>query len=417
MKFIGPIKHPYIFLFSVCLISRILFKWYSGFDNFELFTDSLRYDMLSDRIMEGDANMDMVAYLIAPLYPYLIALIKWAFGSHWEGILIAFQFVIVAISSVYIYKITYLIFKSEGKSLVAGLIYIFYPLTMWYNFTIVQETVFQCFFIFFIYHFLKSFRKHSKKDIYPAVIFFGLALLTKSHIIILIPIIMVLTFYYSNWKQVAISLGVLFIMVIPHGIVNYKKHNVFTISSYGNGSFFLLGNSEYTYDCITNPKGEMGKYSKAICDPSSVFDKDFVFGHYGQINLLPHKERNKKKFEYSINWIKSNPQKFIKLKWHGLQRFILPGLDYKVYNFKYWIVSFISGLLIYIPGLYFAFQKLKKKELDGLLLFSIYGLCAIIFIVFFPVNRFRVVTLEPFLIIYASGFYYNFIKKYYPLGS
>ena len=48
----------------LCLVSRIAFKLISGYDNFQLFGDSVRYDNMSNDILAGDANMDIVACLL-----------------------------------------------------------------------------------------------------------------------------------------------------------------------------------------------------------------------------------------------------------------------------------------------------------------------------------------------------------------
>ena len=68
-------------IFFSFLLTRIGFKWLSGADNFQLFYDSSRYDMLSNRIVNGNYNLDVTAFITAPFYPYFLATTKYLFGE------------------------------------------------------------------------------------------------------------------------------------------------------------------------------------------------------------------------------------------------------------------------------------------------------------------------------------------------
>jgi len=407
----------FFFLFVLCLITRILFKFFSPYDNYQLFLDSHRYDELSQRIIEGNFNLDVTSYIIAPLYPYTLALFKSLSGLHWQSLVTAYQFLLVSFSAVYIYKISWQLFKKEAPAMLSALMYIFYPLTLWYNFTLVQETSFQAFFIFFIFHFLNICEKASVKNIFLGSLFFSLALLTKSHILILAPLLFLILSVQKKIKAGILFMTFVLSATIPHGLVNKKIHDVYTFSSQGNASLFLLGHNDIAYPCLMGSSGPMGDISTPGCDPDIVFDPNFEVEGYGKINLENPKVRNSLRFKVALDWIKSNPQKFIKLKWHGLKRFILPGLDYNAYSFKFWFLSFFAGLLIYIPAYWNIFKKAKSQIKNHLLVLSIILLTATVFIIFFPINRFRVITLEPFLIVYAGLFYGKWYKKIRSLSS
>jgi len=398
-------------IFVTCLITRILFKVLSGYDNFQLFGDSYRYDNLSDQIIAGNGNMDIIAYLCAPLYPYTLALCKLIAGQNWEMLAIGFQFLLVALSAVYIYKLGNLLFKDEVRAVVAALIYIFYPLTLWYNFTLAQETSFQAYFIFFLYYFLSSIMKRSNKNTILASIFFTLAFLTKSHVTpLFIPIVLVFGFK-SMWKQLFLFVSLSLLMTLPHGLKNLNQHGIYTLSSQGNASLFLLGHSESTYPCLTKQAGEFGDFSVAGCNPNIVFDVNYDYGALGLVNQRSAKERNSIRQSVALDWIKSNPSKFWELKKLGITRAILPGVDRLQYKKVYWLLSLIAGLLIYVPGYFFLFKSLKKDKLLHFLPLCIVLLCAAIFMVFFPINRFRVITMEPMLCVYAASFYRKFWRS------
>ena len=398
-----------LILFIICFLSRLCFKYLSGYDNFELFGDSLRYDLLSNRIMSGNYDLDIVAFISAPFYPYFLAICKLILPSDWENLAVFLQFLLVSLSAVSLYNVSKLIFDDSRVSLLAALIYIFYPLTMWYNFTLTQETLFQCFFIFFFHAFIKFEILKSQSSLIAAGFFFSLALLTKSHITILLPIVLLILYYYRGVKPLLQFGSIILIMVLPFAWVNYKIHNVVSLSSYGANSLLLAGHSDETYPCLTNKIYQYPEIQKHGCNLDIIFHPPYEFEGYGQVNNLAIKERNSKRLELALEWIRTNPGKYLELKINGLLRFLLPGLDFRIYPPKFWITSLILGLLIYIPAYFELIQRARKKlRLDIVLTFAVILTIAIIFLVFYPQNRFRVITLEPLLIIYAAHYY---IKK------
>ena len=398
-------------LFTICFMSRVVLKVISGYNNFELFGDSYRYNNLSDRILNGNGDMDIVAYLSAPLYPYTLALIKYINAEAWQSIAVGFQFFLVSLSAVYIYKITVLLTRHNLTAIIAALLYTFYPMTMWYNFTLAQETTFQAYFIFFIYYFLNGLSTKSTKDVIGAACFWALAFLTKSHIIILAIPILIIFIYKKMYPKAGVFFIIAFFWTIPHGIINLKSHGVYTLSSHGNASLFLLGHSDDTYPCLIRRAGELGNFSADGCNPSIVFDKTYNHPTYGMVNLLSVKERNAERYKMASDWIKSNPDKFVRLKLLGFARAIMPGLDPIQFKFSYWLASFFFGLIIYVPGYLILYKKLKAEFWTHFLSLSIVLLCAAIFIVFFPVNRFRVITMEPLLCVYAAVWYADRFKR------
>ncbi len=396
----------------LCLVSRIAFKLISGYDNFQLFGDSVRYDNMSNDILAGDANMDIVAYLAAPLYPYTLALFKWIGGENWQIIAVSYQFILIALSTIALYRLSLLWFDNQKIAIAGCLLYIFYPLTLWYNFTLAQETSFQAYFLIFLYFIFRSIKEGGIKHIFLAATFWSLALLTKSHIIALIIPLTLIFLVKKRVKLLLLFLSLAFLCTIPHGLHNLDKHGVYTFSSHGNASLFLLGHSEATYPCLTKQAGELGTFSVAGCNPEIVFDLNYLDANYGYFNRQPPKERNAIRYQMAMDWIKSNPTKFWALKWHGLQRALLPGLDSKQFRTEFWLLSLIMGLLLYLPAYYVLYNKMKEEFWTHAFSLSIILLCAAIFIVFFPINRFRVITIEPLLCVYAGKWYANRIRDW-----
>lgn len=379
----------------------MLFKLISGFDNFELFGDALRYDFLSENILNGNQNLDITAFVTAPLYPYLIALFKIIGGEYWQLLAVSYNFILVSLSAVYIYKISMMLFKQSGWSYLAVIIYIFYPLTLWYNFSITQETSFQSYFIIFSYFFILFLEKNSWKHVLLSATFFSLAALTKSHIQLLIPFILILSWYYTAVRKMLVFMVLLLLFQLPQAYLNWYNHGIFSYSSFGDGSLFLAGHSAATYPCLSKEIEKFPDIKAQGCDLDIIFHPPYKFDNYGQVNVLPVNERNRIRYQIAWEWIRTNPDKFLELKWNALKRFVIPGLDSRIYDSFKWWVSLLSGLIIYLPawiGIYFA---LRKNDPASKYILSVYLVIAIIFIVFYPQNRFRVITLEPLLIVYS----------------
>ena len=172
----------------------------------------------------------------------------------------------------------------------------------------------------------------------------------------------------------------------------------------------MAGHSDETYPCLISDFKIFRKNQQKGCDLDLIFHKPYITEGFGNVNALPIYERNKIRQKIAFYWIKENPTKFINLKLNGLVRLIIPGLDFRIYNFSTWIMSLVIGLLIYIPAYITLWRSLKKDFWQHLLPISLIISVAIIFLVFYPQQRFRVITLEPLLIIYASYFYWKLLE-------
>lgn len=376
------------------------------YDAFELFGDAIRYDILSDNILKGDHNLDITAFITPPLYVYTVALSKLIFSSQWTTAMTVYHFFLISVSAVYVYKIASCLFNDKTTAWMAAVFYIFYPLTLWYNFTLSQEASFQSFFIIFCYYFIMALRQNSSRYLVYAALFLVLAFLTKSHIMLLLFILPAIIYLKAGFKSFALFISCLSVFLAPKVAINYQQYGVYSISDYGAGSFFLAGHSSVTFPCLTS---EIKKHPEIIeegCDLNIIFHPPYHFENYGQVNTLPLPERNRLRFLIAWDWIKANPAKFLRLKWNAFKRFLLPGLDHRYYDpLMYW-TSLIIGLLIYIPA-YYGLYLYRQKKVETIFFISLILLIAAIFIIFYPQNRFRVITVEPMLIIFSAWTYRN----------
>jgi hypothetical protein len=300
-------KFTYIILFLATFTSRIVFKLLSGYDNFELFGDSVRYDILSDRILDGNTDLDFIAFIISPLYPYTLALFKTLSASNWELIAVSFHFFLVSLSVVYLTKLSDLLFKHKVISILSGVLYMLYPMTLFYNFTLSQETSFQAYFIIAAYFLVKFLKDRSFLTLVKFSVLFSLSFLTKSHALMFAPWIVVLIFYdsqpfmsiKSKWIQTMVVGTICFLFTVPDGINNYQIHGIYTLSGTGVKTFFHNGNSQENYDFVFKNIGLNDDQEMQY-----IFDTTYYFEGLGKINAFPHKKKQDLHLDLAVQWIK-----------------------------------------------------------------------------------------------------------------
>lgn len=411
---ISPGKSALI-IFLIFFLVRLSFKLISGFDNYELHADTTRYDRLSDNILMGNYDLDVVAFLVAPIYPYFLALIKFISGAQWEMWVVFAQLGIVSLSGVYLFKLTELLFEKSLIAWIATALYCFYPGTMWLNFTFTQETLFQSFFIISNYFLLKACLANNPGAYIIAAIWYSFTFLTKSHVLFYAPFIVLIIFISSKYslnKKLQYSIifaSICLMATLPYGLYNLKENGIYTLSSYGTATFFHNGKSERTFQEIVHPLPLDQKPKGGLLD--FIFESDYFHEGYGQINVLPHAEKNKLHLEMALNWIKNNPKKFWELEWYSIKRFFTPGVSPRHFNQKIWLASFLSSLPIYLFGYIGIFLALRTNFKRHFWILSLMSVMMIFFLLFMPQTRFRTITLEPYYIIYAAlGIHFVYLK-------
>ena len=187
-------------IFFLIFFSRLIFYLFSPYDNFELQPDSYWYDKQSDGVLRGNFNLLRPLFITAPFFSYFQALIKLIFAQYWELSLSIIQIIICAISSVYLKNLADIIFKNYITNAILVLLITSYPLTLWFSFTFTQDIWFQSFLIIFMYYFYKYLLTNCKKTFFLSIIFFSLTYLTKSHILLFSPFIVLSIFLKKNLK-------------------------------------------------------------------------------------------------------------------------------------------------------------------------------------------------------------------------
>jgi hypothetical protein len=120
----------------------------------------------------------------------------------------------------------------------------------------------------------------------------------------------------------------------------------------------------------------------------------------------------------AMAWIKANPGKWMKIKLHDLVSFISPGVSYKYYDFRIWLIALVVYLPVYLLAYFGIWYAVRKAGLRSqLLVIGLFVTMLLFSTVWYVQNRFRTITIEPFYILYASFVLVMILRKWKPAKS
>ncbi len=398
-----------VFLFVLHLLTRVAFALALGWNNnYTLQVDSHELVRFGLQASTGDFNFELDRFIVSPLFSSVVALFKILFGDAWATLLLCFQLLLSALSGVYIFKIALLLFQSRKIGLLASLLFAVFPLTLWFTHTFSQECLFQAFFIFSLYHLIAALERKLTLHVCYAAVFFGLAYLTKSHILIFSLFIPLMFYHVFKFSKTTVWYTILFASIsiafsVPYGLYTYKKHGTYVLSSNGAAYQFYLGNTDAGYKTIVDvPPVGTADYLKMkdITVHAGYFNgSDSI---YNATLLLPQPEKQATFYRAAREWIAEHPQKFIELKAYNLALFFLPGVSWRHYPFRTWLATFLICLPVYMLA-YFALVRMLKARNPRVVPLVYVMLSMVIFsTVWYVQNRFRTITLEPLYLVYAA---------------
>ena len=399
-------------IFLLFFITRFLFLKISGFDNFQLQPDSMWFNEQSNEVLRGNFNLLRPLFITAPFFTYFQAFIKFLFSTNWLIVLELLQLAIAAISGVYFYKLSKLILKNEASSLISSIIFCFYPPTLWLVGTFTQDIWFQSFLIIFFYFFIKALQNNCLKNLVISAIFFSLTFLTKSHILIFsvfIPIIIYLKkniFFYKKIKFIILFILISFTATLPYGIYNLKVNKTYVISTNGLGGTLLVGRNEEAYLNHVKLSEITNEQKLRFRDTNYTIFKDI---RPKLKDLNPSQIQNLYLNE-SIKWILSNKKKNLELTLNHIKRFFTPGLSKYWQPYNVWVISLIVSAPLYILAYISIFRFLIIDFRENVWILGLALSILIFSAIFYFSGRFRVITLEPYYIIFASYYISNIIK-------
>ncbi len=409
-------KYQSYWIFGMILTSRCLFIFLSGMSPFDATPDTFRYDLLSSRIVGGEFNMDIGIFIVAPLYPWFLASMKFFFGSAWLEVAVFIQTFIAALSGVCLWKVAKQLFCLE-VAILSTFLFCLFPFTMWYTHALLQEGLFQSLLIFSVYFFLKDQESNNWKDLIISACLFSLTFLTKSHILFFSPFIALIIFLTKGLTlrkrlaHISVYAGICLLMTLPYGLYNLGVNNTYSLSSNGFGKMLWYGNSEFAYAMHTvDLTREHPKYEAINSDTTMLLmDKEEAFRRenfdlLSWLKVFPLNSVERQQFYLgkAKEWVRKNPKRFLHLKWLNCKRFFTPGVSKIHYPFRKWL----AVLLVSLPIYFFAYVGIwKALKIDfrkhSWLLFLIFSM--LIFTLFYGMqSRFRTITLESFYLIYAA---------------
>ena len=402
----------YLVIFAIALGIRFLWSSISGIESFSG-PDWARYDELSDNIINGNYNLDTGFFIVAPIYPYLVALIKFCFGNEYPFVLKFIQIIISSLSVIFLARTARLLFNSSLVEKYTALIFILYPMTLYWSHQFSQESLFQSLLIISLF-FAVSYQKETNfRNLFLMSLLLSLSALIKSHIIIAFPLILLVIFFNSKLLHISIQhclifIGVFMVLTLPYGIYNFKVNNIYVLSSSGAGAHFLTGHNDEVYKYIVDPPKLGTKEHNKI--KAMTFDSIAKLQNTDFKNV---KEREMLFFNTGLHWITENPMKTIELGIQNLKNFFMPGVNKNHYSFKYWLISIIVSapifLLAYFEIIRHSYINFRKHSFIWVLIISM-----IIFsVVFYSQNRFRVITVEPWYIVYASSALVYLLRRFF----
>ena len=391
----------YLFLFAMTV--RYAWAYISGVDNFS-FNDWGRYDSQSDEILKGNFNLELVFFITAPLYPYTVALFKLLFSDSYVKVLEFFQITLSSVSVIFLALTTNEIFKSKTTSLLTGYAFALYPITLYWVHVFGQETLFQAILIIGLYYFTRFIRDRDNKTIFVASLLLSLALLTKSHIQLVFPFL-ILSIILTSEKPlraiqpVVIMLATIIFTTLPYGIYNKVVNDTYVVASSGGGGHFLTGHNDDVFTYIVDPP------PRGSAEHQRLANMDFhVFRELGpKLQGLSHAEKQSLYFKTGLEWSLSNIKKSLILAAINLKRFLQPGFHKGNQDPKLWLISFIIALPVFTLAYLEILRSIVRNWRSHTQIISLFLGMVAFSIIFYAQNRFRVITIEPWYLMYACS--------------
>ncbi len=396
-----------IFLFAFFI--RICWTYFSGLSVFAN-PDWNRYNLQSDEILTGNFNLETQLFITAPLFSYLVAGFKFIFSQNYVEVLCLFQLLISSLSVIFLVKTAILIFKNPIISKLTGLSFSIYPITFYWVNQFGQETLFQALLIIGLYYLVSFLNYKSLKSIFLASLILSLAALTKSHIIMMLPLIAIIIFMAEktigrSFYYVTLFYTIMMLMFLPYGLYNYYTNGIYVFSSTGLGGHFLLGHNEDIYKYIVEPP------QKGTLEYNRITSMDFdIFRELKpELENTTHAMKQSIYLKAGFQWFMENPTKSAKLAFQNTINFITPGFNRKHYEFYPWLLAFLFSLPVFILAYFEIVRRTIENWRAHTIIWSLFLTMLAFSLIFYSQNRFRVVTIEPWYLMYAcSGLVFIF---------
>lgn len=269
----------------------------------------------------------------APVFPLFLALVYKIFGHSFLAAKIA-----LAIVSSVICLLIYLIsrfFMTEKHSIIAVFLYAVYPASIFWTGYLAPETLTAFLLLLGIYFVLLSFDRSIGFSLIAGVVF-GIAVLCRSVILVLVPLVPAAYFILKDKKAFKKSFVFImgFLVIMPWVVRNWMIHHCFVLVSTEGGVVFYIANNEYS-----------------LSQPSGFYHAENIEEFRG----LSEVETDKKFYRMAFDFIRKHPFIYFNLVWDRFIRFWRfyphtisgPGENYSI---KHQLISLFSESPLIILG-------------------------------------------------------------------
>lgn len=241
-----------IILIVFALLLR--FKFVFGMNHPPLLTDAHNYDVMAKQLLDKNVfgyMTDKSSAYVTPGYPFFLAAIYYVFGNGEASPLLQVR-VVQAILGALTCFIVYLIgkrLKNVTVGLIAGFAYAIYPTFAWSPSLILTETIYNFFFMLYIYLQVRIFETKSFKLSFLCGFIFAIAIMIRPVMFPLLVVPFIYHYIVSKDKSTIriflyTGIGVLVVM-IPWWIRNIIVLHKFIFLATQTGNPFIAGITPY----------------------------------------------------------------------------------------------------------------------------------------------------------------------------
>jgi hypothetical protein len=371
---------PLLAVLLFALIVRLMFMWVYPDQNFP---DAVAYKTIGEEIFSGKLITNNIYMPLYPIWSYITG----------QGITQLLMDILLSVASVVlVFSLSMFIFKDRMSAFLSAFVASIYPHFLFYSVSGLTE-------VLYTFLLLLCFLFFYRKYFFFAIIVSILAILVRPTLDFLNPILIILFIGFvhkSGWRVVVKYLGVYFIVYVtiltPWWVHQYQKYGEFVRLNLADGIVLYSGN---------NPLNKTGGGIVGVDVDMSVFSHE-------NDPLI----KNKKMKDAAIGYIIQNPDRFIELAGLKFMRFwrLWPHTD----QYQQWYVvaaSLLSYGLILFLAVGFVFRNAKRYFREIIPIFTLIGYLTLVHMVTIGSIRYRF-PLEPFLIIFASYFFLDIVKKH-----
>jgi len=354
----------------------------------QLYTsDAHSYNQIAVNLLDGKGFVtDGGLYARrGPVYPLFLAIIYLIFGYSFVAVRFA-QAIIGALTCIIIYLLSKELFDKKVGLIAAFISAIYYPFILQPAY-LLTEVLFTFLLIAMLYFLIRYYYKKDFFSLCLGGLIFGISILCKGILFLFIPLLIiwlvVIEFKQHSKNVIAtfVTLIFIFLPMFPWIVRNYLFYNAFIPSQIGGGLALYIGN---------NPKatGGTGGWHKLRQDGFLPENIDNLFTV--EVDKLSQIK--------AINYIRNNPERFIKLGFNKIINMWRPFyVDAMLINKIIMTFSYIPIMIFAILGIFLTRKKYKYISI----FYFLFIYYIMIHVIFFGVIRYRYPVM-PFFIIFAA---------------